>query len=34
MAMEDDPIQELRTLRSRLAAALQLVDRALGEVEE
>ena len=34
MTMEVDPIQELRTLRSRLAAALQLVDRALGEVEE
>jgi len=34
MAMEDDPVQELRTLRSRLAAALQLVDRALGEVKK
>ena len=33
MAMEDDPVQDLRTLRGRLAAALKLVDQALGEGE-
>ena len=34
IGMEDDPVQELRTLRDRLAAALQLVDQTLGEVEK
>lgn len=34
VAMEDDAIGELRTLRSRLAAALELVDQTLGEAED
>jgi hypothetical protein len=33
VAVEDDPAGELRTLRGRLAAALKLVDQALGEGE-
>lgn len=33
MAMEDEAEAELRTLRSRLTAALELVDRALSEEE-
>jgi len=34
MAMEDKTVGELRTLRSRLTAALQLVDQALDDAKE
>lgn len=33
VAMEDDPIGELRTLRGRLLEAIELVDQALSEEE-